>query len=97
MTFKMKVADIFRMGKITIFAGDLYTDIKIITETKCYISVDGIIIGEVMILGEMQIGKPERDLVTKSPLTLTRETVRNHEVWLIGGAENKNHPIQLDL
>ncbi len=80
---KMKVADLFSVGEKTIFAGELETAEKQITVTKCRIVVDGAEVGVIEIGGEVRSSSGYRDLWTKSDVPLTRDTVRDHDVWLI--------------
>ena len=79
----MKVEDIFRIGEKTIFTGKLDTQMKIISNASCVIEIDGTPIGKLCIQGEVYTGKPHRDLWTRSFVSLTREVVRDHDVWLI--------------
>jgi hypothetical protein len=83
VTFRMKVNDVFQIGEKTIFAGELDTAAKVITNAECVLKVDGNQVGELHIQGEVHTGKPHRDLWTTSPIKLTRETLRDHDVWLI--------------
>lgn len=81
--FKMKVADLFSVGDKTIFAGELETAEKQITVTKCKIVVDGADAGVIEIDGEVRSSSGHRDLWTRSRVPLTRDTLRDHDVWLI--------------
>lgn len=83
MAFRMKVEDLFRIGEKTVFTGELDTQSKAIANVACVIEIDGKRTGELHIEGEVQTGKPNRDLWTTSPIILTRETLQDHEVWLI--------------
>jgi len=81
--FRMKVEDLFRIGEKTVFTGELDTQSKAIAHTACIIEIDGERTGELYIEGEVYTGKPNRDLWTTSPISLTREVLQDHEVWLI--------------
>ena len=83
MSFRMKVSDLFRIGEKTVFVGRLVTSEKVISNAPCAIRVDGIEVGRLRIDGESYTGKPHRDLWTKSPVDLTRETINAHDVWLV--------------
>jgi hypothetical protein len=83
MVFRMKVEDIFHIGQKTVLTGDLDTQVKAIAEAPCVIEIDGEPAGKIRIEGEVHTGKPHRDLWTASPVSLTREILRNHDVWLI--------------
>lgn len=81
--FQMKVDDLFRIGEKTIFTGELDTDAKVIANAKCVLQIDGRPAGELCIQGEVHTGKPHRDLWTASNVSITRDIVRGHDVWLI--------------
>jgi hypothetical protein len=81
--FRMKVEDLFRIGEKTIFTGALDTQSKAIANASCVLEIDGKRAGELRIEGEVHTGKPQRDLWTTSPVSLTREVVRDHDVWLV--------------
>ena len=83
MPFRMKVEDMFRVGEKTVFAGDLDTQAKAIANASCIIEIDGQPAGKIRIEGGVHTRKPHRDLWTTSPVSLTREILREHEVWLI--------------
>jgi hypothetical protein len=83
MTFRMKIEDIFRIGEKTILTGALETREKSISVASCTIAIDGATVGQLQISGEIHTGKPHRDLWTSSPVDLNRETVKEHDVWLI--------------
>jgi len=85
MVFRMKIEDLFRIGEKTVFTGELDTQSKVIANAACIIQIDGEQTEELQIEGEVHTGKPNRDLWTTSPISLTREAVQNHEVWLIAG------------
>jgi hypothetical protein len=83
MAFRMRVEDLFRIGEKTIFTGELDTQAQVILASPCVLEIDGEPSGELHIQGEVHTGKPHRDLWTTSPVSLTRETLRDHEVWLV--------------
>ena len=83
MAFRMKVDDIFHIGEKTILTGDLNTQAVALAEVSCVIEVDGKPAVRLRIEGEVHTGKPHRDLWTISPISLTREVLRDHDVWLI--------------
>jgi len=83
MTFRMKAEDLFRIEEKTVFVGELDTEDKAITDTPCVIEIDGEPAGELYIGGEVLTGKPHRDLWTASPVSLSREALIDHDVWLI--------------
>jgi hypothetical protein len=59
---------------------------KDINDAPCVVAIDGEAAGELQIQGEVHTGKPHRDLWTTLPVSLTREVVRDHDVWLISRA-----------
>jgi hypothetical protein len=79
----MKVEDLFRVGEKTIFSGKLDTPAKAIADAYCVIEIDGSPAGEIRIEGEVHTRRPHRDLWTTSSVSLTREVLGNHDVWLI--------------
>lgn len=79
----MKIEDLFRIGEKTVFTGELDTQSKVIANAACIIEIDGERTEELQIEGEVHTGTPNRDLWTTSPISLTREVVQDHEVWLI--------------
>lgn len=79
----MKVEDLFRIGEKTVFSGALETESKAIASTACVLEIDGEPVGKLHIQGEVHTGKGCRDLWTTSPVNLTREIVRDREVWLV--------------
>lgn len=83
VTFRMKVDDLFRVGEGTIFAGTLETRAKVISKALCVLQIDGERTAELLIEGEVLAGTQRRDLWTTSAIALTREALRDHEVWLI--------------
>lgn len=83
MTFRMKVEDIFLIGRRTVFTGKLETNKKNIEGEPCILEIDGKKFVDLTIEGEVHTGKPHRDLWTTANLTLDSETIRNREVWLI--------------
>jgi hypothetical protein len=50
------------------------------------VEIDGEPAGKLQIQGEVHTGKLHRDLWTTSPVSLTREVVRDHDVWLTSRA-----------
>jgi hypothetical protein len=83
VAFRLKIEDLFRIGEKTVFTGELDTQSKVISNADCIIEIDGERTEELHIEGEVRTGKPNRDLWTTSPISLTREIVQDHEVWLI--------------
>ena len=83
MVFKMKVEDVFRIGKKTVFTGALETQEKTISDILCTMQIDGAAVGHLRICGEVSTGKAHRDLWTLSPVHLSREAISKHEVWLV--------------
>jgi hypothetical protein len=83
MAFRMKIKDLFHIGEKTVFTGELDAHANAIKDAPCVLEIDGKPVGELCIQGEVHTGKPHRDLWTTSPVDLTREVVRDHEVWLI--------------
>ena len=82
MTFRMKVEDVFAIGKRTVFAGELKADVPFIKGVVCALEVDGKRVSQFVIEGEVQTGMPCRDLWTTAEVSLDPETVRNRDVWL---------------
>lgn len=83
MIFRMKIKDLFRIGEKVVFVGELETQLKVIAHTDCFIEVDGQRTEGIQVEGEVYTGKPFRDLWTNSKISLTREMVQDHDVWLI--------------
>lgn len=83
MAFRMKVEDVFAIGAKTVFSGDLTAGIDAIEGVDCFLEIDGHKVSELRIEGEVNSGKPFRDLWTKSKVELTLEVVRGGGVWLI--------------
>jgi hypothetical protein len=54
-----------------------------LTDAPCVVEIDGKPAGKRHIHGEMHTGKPHRDLWATSPVSLTREVVLDHDVWLV--------------
>lgn len=82
MTFRMKVEHVFAVGKRTVFAGKLETDVALIRGVTCALEVDGERVSQFVIEGEVQTGSPCRDLWTSAEVKLDPEAVRNRDVWL---------------
>jgi hypothetical protein len=83
MSFRMKVKDIFRIGGKTVFSGRLETQEKSISNSPTHLEIDGAFVGEIQIAGEVHTRSPQRDLWTVSPVDLDRQTLREHDVWLV--------------
>jgi hypothetical protein len=85
MAFRMKLDDIFRVGTKKILTGSLDADEESISNAWCTLEMDGKRIARLLIGGEVTTSPstPHRDLWTDSPIDLTRETIRDHSVWLI--------------
>lgn len=83
MAFRMEIEDLFQIGEKTVFTGRLNTQVKMIANVPCRLEIDGNKVGEINIQGEVHTGTPNRDLWTISPVSLTREMLRNHNVCLI--------------
>lgn len=81
--FRMKVQDLFHLGEKTVFAGLLETHSNVISNVPCVIQIDGKPAGKICISGEVRTGTPHRDFWTTSHVDLSRDIVRNHDVWLI--------------
>lgn len=79
----MKVEDVFTAGEKTIFVGELVSSATYIKNLRCRILIDGIDRGFVDIAGEVLVRGGQRDLWTSSPTPISRDTVREHDVWLI--------------
>ena len=80
---RMKIEDLFRIGEKTIFTGTLDTNESVLENVICEIRIDGKIEGEMIIEGEVHTRHPQRDLWTASEVALSRDIVRDHDVWLI--------------
>ncbi len=80
----MRVREIFHIGEKTIIAGELQSVLKVIKAAPCRIIVDGVEAETIQIDGEVCISGRHRDLWTKSVIRLDPETVRNHDVWIVG-------------
>lgn len=83
-TFKMRVREIFHIGEKTIIAGELQSTVKLIKAAPCRIIVDGVEAETIQIDGEVCVSGRHRDLWTKSVISLDPETVRTHDVWIVG-------------
>lgn len=83
MAFRMKVEDVLSIGKRTVFVGDLEADVPVIRGVICTLEVDGDPVSRFVIEGEVQTGRPCRDLWTSAEVSLDKETARDREVWLI--------------
>jgi hypothetical protein len=83
----MKVSDIFRIGKKTIFAGELMPSSVKNTKGLCRIEIDGNCVEVVEIEGEVQTGRDERDLWTKSNVSISKDDVDGKDVWLVSEVE----------
>ncbi len=83
MAFRMKVEDVFAIGARTVFTGDWAGDSDAVEGVECYLEIDGQQVSELLIGGEVNTGKPFRDLWTKSHVDLAPEVFRDREVWLI--------------
>ena len=83
MAFRMRVEDLFRFGDKTVFTGELSSEPQAIRDAPCAIEIDGKRSGEIRINGEVHAGTPHRDLWTASQVSLTRDDLVGHEVWLI--------------
>jgi hypothetical protein len=92
MAFRMKVEGLFRIGEKTVFTGELDTQSKAIVDVPCVIEIDGEPAGEIRIEGEVHTGRPHRDLWTTSQMSLTREVIRDHDVWLISQRVGRIEP-----
>jgi hypothetical protein len=74
------------IGEKTVFTGELDTQARAIKDAPCVVEIDGEPAGKLQIQGEVHTGKLHRDLWTTSPVSLTREVVRDHDVWLTSRA-----------
>ncbi|MDR2091718.1 MAG: hypothetical protein LBP58_00115 [Azoarcus sp.] len=79
----MKVNDFFRIGRKTIFAGELYTDEKYIASSACFMKIGDDTVGEIEIAGEVSSNTGHRDLWTLSTIMLDRASIHEKDVWLI--------------
>ncbi len=82
LIFEFKVDEVFRIGNKTVFAGDLRSAEKQITNTECRVVVDGETVGTLFIQGEV-LGTGHRDLWTTHETTLNKEMAKNHSVALV--------------
>jgi hypothetical protein len=64
MAFRMKVEDVFVIGKRTVFVGELKTDVPSIKGVVCDMEIDGKLVSQFVVEGEVQTGMPNRDLWT---------------------------------
>jgi hypothetical protein len=84
MPFKMKVADIFKMSNGTIvLAGDLETDQRYIGQSLCLLQIDGEVRTNLLIEGVVMGAGARGNLWTRSQLSLDREFIAAHDVWLM--------------
>lgn len=82
MTFRMKVEDVFVVGRRTVFIGELQSDAAVIKSAACALEIDGERISEFIMEGEVQNGRPCRDLWTTAEVGVDFEAVRDRDVWL---------------
>lgn len=81
--FQMIIDDMFIVGSKTIFSGILETELAAIPRTICTVYVDGVVVGEILIEGEVLNGTGRRDLWTKSTMNLDKALISIHDVRLI--------------
>lgn len=83
MNFRMKVDDVFVIGSRTVFSGELKADAAVIKGAMCALEIEGEHVSRFLIEGEVQTGRPCRDLWTTADVSLDLEVIRTREVWLI--------------
>ncbi|RVP98290.1 hypothetical protein [Sinorhizobium meliloti] len=79
----MKVEDIFRIGDKTVFSGRLSTLFKSIPKMACSIVVDGLIVEDVLIEGEVIVRGPFRDIWTRSNIASDIDQLKKSDTWLV--------------
>lgn len=62
MAFRMKVENVFVIGKRTVFTGKIETDARFIKGVPCAMKIDGKFAAQFVIEGEVQTGGSCRDL-----------------------------------
>jgi hypothetical protein len=83
-SFEMKVSDVFFVGGKTIFAGDLQTSANYISSMNCKLLIDGIEADQFTISGEVLSDGVHRDLWTSAIVNINQNTVKAHDVRLVG-------------
>lgn len=83
--FRLKVEDVFLIGKKTILSGILITQESSIDETKAQILVDGIPAGSIVIGGEVMCTGHNRDLWSQDLFPISKELFQTSEVWIVAG------------
>jgi hypothetical protein len=79
----MRIRDVFSIAGKTIFAGDLETRSKYISNTPCRLLIDGDERCKIVIEGEVLDGTEGRCLWTESVIPLSRDQIVGHVSWLM--------------